>query len=61
MTKRYYGERQAIQHGGSIRVTIPSDAVGQLDIDAGDHIAVYGDDGVLMLVPQTDEDGGDDR
>lgn len=58
MTKRYYGDRKAARQGGSIRVTIPADAVDQLDITYGDYVGVYGIDSVLMLVLQDDDHGG---
>ncbi len=58
MTNKYHGERKAIQHGGSTRLTIPPKAVEQLGIGAGDFIAVYGSNGVLMLVPSNDDHGG---
>lgn len=59
MTKRYYGDMKAARQGGSIRVTIPADAVDQLDIDDGEYVGVYSNDGVLMLVPQDTDAGGD--
>lgn len=59
MTERYFGDRKAASQGNSIRVTIPADAVDQLDIADGDYIGVYGTDGVLMLVPQSDDDGSE--
>jgi antitoxin component of MazEF toxin-antitoxin module len=56
MTREYHGQMKASQHGGSIRVTIPADAVADLDIAAGDYIGVYVVDGELRFVPGDPDD-----
>lgn len=59
MSEKYYGEARVRAQGGSLAITIPADAVRDLDISEGDHLPVYGTEGLLSLVSFTER--GDDN
>lgn len=60
MRQKYYGDVRVRAQGGSLVITIPAEAVNDLDIDEEDHIPIHGDGDMLALVPPTEPRGETD-
>lgn len=50
MSEKYYGAVKVRPQGGSLVVSLPADAVKDLDISEGDRLPVYGSAEFLSLV-----------